>query len=494
MGFDDAIALDAAGAGAGSDCPATTLASVRLADVMTPNPIRLPVTASIREAAQTMAASAVSCVLLMEDDRVVGIATTGDMTDRVVAGDADPSAPVSTIMTASPVTLPADALGSDVLHVMLERRIGHLPVVDGQGRPLGVVTQTDLTRRQALTAGAVIHDIVGAADSDEIAEEVRRIPALLRHLIEGGARHEVATRLITDIGDAATRRLLVLAEERLGPPPAPYLWLACGSQGRQEQTGVSDQDNCLILDDGLRPEDDAYFEELARFVSDGLAACGYFYCPGGMMATTPRWRQPLKVWRGYFEGWIEKPDPMARMLSSVMFDLRPIGGETGLFDDLHRTTLEAASENSIFVAHMIANSLSHAPPLGLFGGLATGRGDAPRGRIDLKHAGVAPIVDLGRMYALQGRIEPVNTRARLVAAGEAALVSAAGGRDLLDAYDLIAETRLQAQATAIRVGEAPGNMLDPTALSQLERAHLRDAFHVVRTMQSALGNGRSAVL
>ena len=50
----------------------------------------------------------------------------------------------------------------------------------------------------------------------------------------------------------------------------------------------------------------AYFAELAKFVSDGLDTCGYFYCPGDMMATNPRWCQPLRVWRDYFKGWIGK--------------------------------------------------------------------------------------------------------------------------------------------------------------------------------------------
>jgi CBS domain-containing protein len=79
-----------------------------------------------------------------------------------------------------------------------------------------------------------------------------------------------------------------------------------------------------------------YFAELAKFVCDGLNTCGYVYCPGDMMATNPRWCQPVKVWKSYFEGWIDKPDPMAQMLSSVMFDLRPIGGHEPLFESCKR--------------------------------------------------------------------------------------------------------------------------------------------------------------
>ena len=460
---------------------------------MTRNPLCCPPSVSIREAATLMSEARVSCLLVVDADQLAGLVTTGDMTERAVAAGRAFDAPVSEIMTRDPVTLPPEALGSDVLHEMLERGVGHLPVVD-HGRPVGVVTQTDLTRRQALTAAALIHDIVVGEDLDALAATVGRIPSLLSQLVGAGARHDATTRLITDIADAATRRLLQMAEAEFGAPPVRYLWLACGSQGRQEQTGVSDQDNCLILDDDATPEHDAYFEALAKFVSDGLDRCGYYYCPGEMMATTPRWRQPLKVWRGYFEKWIEKPDPMARMLSSVMFDLRPIGGDDALFADLHQTTLERASANSIFVAHMVANSLTHSPPLGLFGGLATQRSGEHKGAIDLKMNGVAPIVDLARIYALQGRIEPVNTRARLDEAAAAKLVSGAGGRDLLDAYDLIAETRLRHQAEQIRNGEKPNNFMDPSTLSDLERGHLRQAFGVVKTMQSALAHGRSAAL
>ncbi|MCE8421794.1 DUF294 nucleotidyltransferase-like domain-containing protein, partial [Rhodovulum sulfidophilum] len=152
----------------------------------------------------------------------------------------------------------------------------------------------------------------------------------------------------------------------------------------------------LILSDKTLPADEPYFSALAAFVSDGLDACGYVYCPGEMMATNPRWRQPLAVWRQYFLGWIDRPDPMAQMLSSVMFDLRPIGGDESLFHELQADTLGMAAKNSIFVAHMIANSLKHMPPLGLIRGFATIRSGEHKNHIDLKHNGVVPVIDLGR--------------------------------------------------------------------------------------------------
>ncbi|MEO1705756.1 MAG: putative nucleotidyltransferase substrate binding domain-containing protein, partial [Pseudomonadota bacterium] len=187
------------------------------------------------------------------------------------------------------------------------------------------------------------------------------------------------------------------------------------------------------------------------------------------------------------------PGPEAQMLASVMFDLRPIGGDETLFEGLQADVLERASKNSIFVAHMVSNALKHHPPLGLLRGLATIRSGEHRNELDLKLNGVVPIVDVARIYALSGRLRPANTRARIKAAMDARLLSPSGGADLLDAYDLIAGLRLSHQAEEVRGGDKPTNFLDPSRLSDFERSHLRDAFVVVKTLQSAAGSGKAAL-
>ena len=468
------------------------LTTMPVARLMTPDPVTCRPDTQIRDAAKRMHEGRFSSLCIADDTGFKGIVTLRDMTGRVVANGGDPSGPVSGIMTADPLTLGPQALVTDVLHLMVERGIGHVPILDG-ARLVGIVTQTDLTRAQAMTSADLVGRVAKAASAAEMARVTAEIPKLLVQLVETGNRPEAVTRLITDIADTVTRRLLTLAEAQLGAPPVPYLWLACGSQGRQEQTGVSDQDNCLILSDDVTDADMDYFRALAKYVSDGLDTCGYVYCPGDMMATNPRWCQPLRTWRSYFKGWIAKPDPEAQMLASVMFDLRPIGGDQTLFAGLQEETLKAASANSIFTAHMISNSLKHTPPLGLLRGLATIRSGEHRNRLDLKHNGVVPIVDLGRIYALQGRLAPVNTHARLQAAVSAGVLSKSGGTDLMDAYDLIATTRLEHQAAQVKAGRAPDNYLDPSDLSDFERSHLRDAFVVVKTMQSAIGTGKGAL-
>lgn len=477
--------------GRGVEARPPELTAQKVSDLMTGDPVTIPHDTAVREAARTMRDRHVSCLGVTEGGRFVGLVTTRDLTNRVLAEALPATVPIAQIMTPDPITLPPSALGSDVLHLMLERRIGHLPVTDG-GRLVGIVTQTDLTRFQAVSSAQFVRDAAMADNVAQLCAITARIPRLLAQLVAAHNAHEVVTRLITDIADTVTRRLLVLAERDLGSPPVPYLWLACGSQGRQEQTGVSDQDNCLILDDRVTEDDMPYFAELAKRVSDGLDACGYVHCPGDMMATNPRWCQPLSVWRSYFQGWVNRPDPMAQMLASVMFDLRPIAGDMRLFETLQGETLEYAARNTIFVAHMVSNSLKHAPPLGLLRGFATIRNGEHKNHLDLKHNGVVPVTDLGRVYALMGQLTPANTRARLEAAEMAGVISPSGARDLVDAYDLIARTRLEHQARQVRQGQKPDNFLSLAELSDFERSHLRDAFVVVRTMQSSVGQSRGA--
>lgn len=475
--------------------PGADFSARRVSELMTRNPFHCAPGTTVNEAARTMRRHHVSSLGVTEPgtDCLIGIITVRDLANRVLAENRDGATTlVGDIMTLTPQTLPPAALGTDVLRHMFEHNIGHLPVVEHK-RFVGMITQTDLTRYEAISASAMLYAVSRASDVGELASTSRRVPEFLVRLVGASQPHEVVTRQITDITDAITRRLLALAEAELGPPPVPYLWLACGSQGRQEQSGISDQDNCLFLDDTVKPADMLYFEALARRVCDGLNACGYVFCPGDMMATNPRWRQPVHVWRDYFRGWALTHTPQSHMLASVMFDLRPIAGTQELFQDLHIETLENVAKNSIFIAHMIANSLERMPPLGLIRGFATERSGPYRQHIDMKLRGVIPITDLARVYALQGRLTEINTRARLLAAGDACVISASGSRDLVDAYDVIATMRLESQARAIKYGSPPSNYLAPAELSDLERNHLREAFIIVRTMQSAAGHGKQTL-
>ncbi|MBO6580500.1 MAG: cyclic nucleotide-binding/CBS domain-containing protein [Thalassospira sp.] len=463
------------------------LMSVKVSDLIARELVSIDKSASILEAGKLMSKERVSCLLITEGgDGVAGIMTDRDLRNRVIAKGRSYDEPVTAIMTEKPISIDPDQYAFDALLTMTRNNIRHLPVMK-DGKAVGMITTNNLLARQSLSAVYMAGRIGKLTEPEEMAKVIAQVPELLSHLIEAGATSQNAGHIVTTLSDAATARLLQLAEEEFGPPPVPYVWMAGGSQGRQEQTALSDQDNCLIIDDAYDADQHGdYFKKLADFVCDGLNKVGYVYCPGEMMARTDEWRQPVRTWQHYFNKWIEQPEPKSLMLCSVWFDLRPVHGTKSLFEDLHRMIISKAKDNRIFQAYMVGNALSHHVPLGFFKNFVMIRGGEHDKTLDLKHNGVVPIVDVARIHALANGVEAVNTYERLNAVKAFPSISNQGASDLLDAFEFISITRLKHQVRQIRRGEKPDNFLQPESLSAFERSHLKDAFSVIKNLQGAL--------
>ncbi|MFN4116409.1 MAG: putative nucleotidyltransferase substrate binding domain-containing protein, partial [Inhella sp.] len=449
-------------------------------------PVTLPPTASILQTAQTMRDARVSSVLLLEPEHLFGIVTDRDLRNRPMADGLDPARPVMEIATVAPLTVDVSRPAFEALLLMARHNIHHVPVLDGQ-RVLGMITATDLTEQHSTSPVYLAGEIQKQTTVTELAASAAKVKRLQSSLAAADASGYSTGQIVTAITDAVTSRLLQLAEAQLGPAPVDYAWVAAGSQARSEQTAKSDQDNCLVLDDrydAARHGD--YFKALANVVNDGLNECGYVYCPGEMMARTDVWRQPQRQWAAYFDGWTNKPEAKALMLTCVFFDQRLIYGHAPLLDDLRRSVLKATRDNRIFLAHMVGNALKHRPPLTLFGGIATVRHGELRDAVDLKHSGIVPIVDLARIYALAGGHEAVNTFERLHVAAQSQEISEQGARDLRDALEFLATVRIRHQAAQMARGLPADNFLSLSTLSNFERGQLKDAFGVVQTLQSVL--------
>jgi CBS domain-containing protein len=473
----DAIRDDSAG---------TALMTVQVGDLLARPLVHATPDISIQAAAKIMSDARVSSLLLLKDGRLAGMITDRDLRNRCLAAGLPPNEPVHRIMTERLHTVRDSTLGFEALITMSRLNVHHLPVLDEHG-VRGVVSTSDLVRVQSANAVYLVGDVRKADSPETLAAISAKLGELQIQLVQSGATANQIGQAITAVTDAITLRLLELAEADLGTPPVPYCWMAGGSQARREQSSHSDQDNALLIADHMQPEDDAYFKALARFVNDGLNACGYVYCPGDVMASNDKWRQPLKIWTKYFNTWIKRPDPMALMLSSVFFDLRPIHDPEGLFGELSERIHAMSKKETIYIAYMAANALKHRPPIGFFRKFVLIRGGEHNQTFDLKHRGIVPVVDLARVYALSAGLDEINTLERLKAAGEARALSADGAANLIDAQEFIGTLRMRHQAAQLKRGEKADNFLAPDDLSALERGHLKDAFALINTMQESLG-------
>lgn len=104
------------------------------------SPVTLQPGTSVREAIEAMRRERRGCVLICEEGHLVGIFTERDVLKRVLAAGVNLDAPVSTVMTAAPVTTMAAESVGGVIRKMLGGGHRHLPVLDERGVPVGVLS------------------------------------------------------------------------------------------------------------------------------------------------------------------------------------------------------------------------------------------------------------------------------------------------------------------------------------------------------------------
>lgn len=451
-----------------------------VADMVAGDPVSISSGATIRDAARLMEDRRVSAVLVTRDERLVGILTDRDLR-RTVARSIPGDTQLREVMSLSPTTISSDGTALDVLLTLITRRIHHLPVVD-DGSLTGMVTAGDLMRLERSSPLYIVGDLARRDDLQGLSEVMSKVPHLVTALLRQEATAADISAIISRTTDALWRRLAVLAEQRFGPPPVPYCWIALGSLARNEQALGSDQDHAFVLSDDASPEHDAYFARLAEFLSDALVACGYPRCRGDVMPTNPAWRRPIGQWRQVFSQWLAAPTAEAVLRSSIFFDLRPVHGEEELATQLHQRVLAAAPHSPRFLGHLASHAGDIDVPLGFLRGLVVEKHGSHHDRLDIKHGGITPIVDVARLYALRWSLPMVGTRERL----RAAAVHGAATANLLDAHEYLSYARLRHQGRQIMAGEQPDNHLAPGQLTDFEQRTLRDAFWYVSQAQRGL--------
>lgn len=469
---------------------ANELMTAKIETLVKRQAVTLPMTATARDAAIRMSEEGVSSVLVLDEriaeQPVAGIITDRDLRNRLITPGLSFDTPVTEIMTAELIAVDDGQFVFEAMLLMLRHNVHHLPVLKRQ-RPLGVIAISDIIRYESQNSLFVVSSIFRAQSLDELVALRSDVSACFSRMVNEDANSQMIGTAMSVIGRSFKQRLLELAEEQLGPPPVPYCFLALGSMAREEQLIVTDQDNAMILDNRFDPgQHDDYFRALAAFVCDGLAACGYSYCTGNIMATNSKWRQPLRVWEQYFTDWIEKPTPEFLLNSSIFFDLEGVWGEMRWASMLNDLIRRKAKRNPRFLACMARNALQRTPPLGFFKDFVMETDGRHSNSINMKRRGTAPLADLVRVHALAIGSRERNTFERLKDLIEADILPRGRGPDLRDALELIAMVRIRHQALDLEAGNEPDNNIEPENLSDFERKNLKDAFQILSNAQKFL--------
>jgi CBS domain-containing protein len=396
-------------------------------------------------------------------------------------------------MSSPLITTSPGAFAFEALLEMTRRDIHPLPVVE-DGRCVAVVSSHDVLRWQSPHPLLLVREIAAASTIDALTRLADRTTPLIARLVaEGGSALDVA-RIVAEINDRLVRRALDLTVASLqasgaGPPPARWCWLVFGSEARREQTLRTDQDNGLVYADPRESDAGAAAAYFARFAAEAIAALmaiGFPPCPGGVMASHQRWCQPVAAWTEYFRVWIDHPSPAEVLDASIFFDLRPLAGDVGLAAGLREVIRRDAPKSRVFLGLLARDVVQRRLPLTMFGNVAVARAGRERGTVDVKAAGGMQLVGAARLAALELGLDEANTAARMFAAGERGLYTAAEAREIVDAYGHLLRLRLVRQLECVAAGLPPDNRVDPGRLARADALLFRDALKTARRVQAGL--------
>ena len=463
--------------------------SAPLASLIRRAPVTCPPGLPIREALKRMNAERVGSIVITDADaRALGVFTLHDLLARVVTANIGLDAPIEQVMTRQPLSLPPRAPAHEAALLMARMGVGHVCVVE-DGRLAGIVSERDLFSLQRIGLVHLSRAIISAPDVAALARLSQDIQRFIDQMLVQGASVAQLMQIVTLLNDHVTRRVIALCLAAPGAPATPFVWLSFGSEGRQEQTLKTDQDNGILFVPPPGRSAESVRRELlpvARRINQALADCGYPLCRGNVMAGNPECCLSLEEWKARFREWIEHGSPEHLLKASIFFDFRAIHGEREPVEALLRSVLEQVAVNSTFLRQMAENALRNRPPLGLVRDFVVASGGDYPHTVDLKLNGAMPFVDGARLLALAHGLPETNTLARFRAAAKRGIVQDHEAEAWCDAYAFIQLLRMRGHQQQASQGLALANRVDPDRLNELDRRILKEAFRQARKLQTRL--------
>ncbi len=440
-------------------------------------------------AAKLMAKNKVSCLFVKDEQgKVIGYVTDITIRDKVVATISDANNPVISIMDKPVVSISTQAYVYEAILMMFRTKTRYL-LVEENGEYIGFQSRNKLLSEQAQSPLVFIQSVKSASTVGELKKKWEKVPEIVMQLLERGVNAEIANQVITTVADTIAIKVIEGVIDEMGQPPAKFVFMVLGSEGRKEQTLKTDQDNAIIYEDKANEHREPvreYFLKFADTVSGRLNDIGFSFCSGGFMAKNHKWTHSLSYWKRNYASWIEEPLAETAIKFSTFFDCRFLFGEVLIMDELKSFLdweLQKPLEKLFYF--MAKNALQYEPPLTFFKNIRTTTIGSQE-VFDIKKA-MTPIVDLVRVYALQNRIFEVNTGERLKALKATGIFTETSFNELLQSYYSLMSMRLKNQANQIiNDRKEPNNYIDLNRLTKIEQGTLIEIFKTINNFQSRI--------
>jgi PAS domain S-box-containing protein len=439
--------------------------------------------ATVEVASKLMTSTKSDIIIVMSDkSSIVGLVTHSDISRRVVALGRSLSVPVSEIMSAPVLAVNDDDMVMDAFNLMVQHKISYVVVKSKENAKSSYISLIRLSELRKDTPEFMINAIQKAGSIYEIAENMEHLPQLVKTLVETGTGVATSGKLISKISDTITDKLITVAIDELGQPPAPFAFLTLGSEGRREQTLATDQDNAIIYQvDSSHVEVECrnYFLELGNRVCKSLNRVGYPLCKGGVMAMNKEWCMEINEWKKSISAWVNTPNPQEILNTSIFFDFRPVYGDFELANVLQNFCFKMLKEKNVYFFNLAKSIIELKVPSIDGPSLATNN-------LDVKLP-ILAITSIARLWSLKFGIGERNTSERFFALQSAGVINANLREDFEQALRYLMMLRIKNQLSQIEAGKTPTNEIHSKDIAGIDRIMLKKVVSTITDHQNRLG-------
>lgn len=442
------------------------------------NPLLVPIQTSISTVAKKMVETNKSYAIVTNNARINGLITDADFRKKIAFGIMNLDADCTTIMQQN-VTIVEESISvAEAQLLLLKNETDYLLVTeDGteNTRVKGMISERDIIKSQSNNPGVLIDEIRNAKNF----EELKYVHSKYLFVIQNSFTKNIPIFHINntagEILHSIIQQCIKLSLEKLGSPPARFVWLALGSQARKEQLVLSDQDNMIVYEDvAAEKHRDVkfYFVQLAKMVISNMEVLGYKPCPYDHLASNIKWCKSLSDFTAIYSNCIKSPGENMSDFSGIFFDFEYIYGETKIKDSLEIAIHQSLANNKIFFDYIGNQLLKSPPPLTFFKKFAVEETGIHKDKFNLKQKGLQFYIDAARIFALSHNLKGVNNT--FLRFKQMAITDPKNAEKYLD----FAENYIKLQEFRTKEGilnDNDGAFIDTSKLSKIDKEELKKA-------------------
>ena len=408
-------------------------------------------------------------VVIVKDGALNYVVTDTDFRDKVILDGVGVNKPIGTIASNSIISIDINDFLFNALLLMTQNGVKRIIVMQNK-EIIGVLEQLDLLSYFANHS----HLVAVQIDKAKSVEDLKNIQIDLKNLLiilnSKGVKVRYITKLVSTLNIKIYKKVFdMCVDERLRDKCA---LIVMGSEGREEQSVKTDQDNALIVKDGVDVE---LFREPMRRLNSYLLELGFPVCTGNVMVSNPFWRRDVSGYKSLIDSWVSNLNEESLQNLSISLDAKCVAGDCLLLDELTKYLHSSFHNRDDVLAHIAKAVVNFETPLSLFSSFVLEK--SHNDKLDLKKGGLFPLVHGIRTLSLQYEIHETNTIKRIKALNNEGVIDKNFATELMESFDTLSTLRLNAMLKVKDLSES--NYINPKNLQKFQMDLLKDSFKII---------------